>query len=130
MNVDTGKDAQNAEDLASAVAQALMQGKKRDDIVKVLVKNGMSRDIAFEFVTDVLIRVEAFKLTPEGRGVMARKYRTRMIHGALWCLGGILVTSLTASAAGEGGYFLFAWGAILFGGIGAIVGFVGWAKWR
>lgn len=41
-----------------------------------------------------------------------------MLVGALWCIGGIVVTALTYSAASEGGgTYVVAWGAILFGGI-------------
>ena len=39
-----------------------------------------------------------------------------MLYGALWCIGGIVVTLLTYSAASEGGTFIIAWGAIVFGG--------------
>ena len=41
-----------------------------------------------------------------------------MLYGALWCIGGIVVTAVTYSAAaGGGGSYVVAWGAILFGGI-------------
>ena len=43
-----------------------------------------------------------------------------IVVGALWCVGGILVTSLSYSAAANsptGGHYFMAWGAILFGGI-------------
>ena len=44
----------------------------------------------------------------------------RMLRGALWCGGGILVTVITylaaASSSGGGTYFI-AWGAIVFGAI-------------
>ena len=42
-----------------------------------------------------------------------------MLYGALWCVGGILVTAVTymAAAGGGGGTYVVAWGAILFGGI-------------
>lgn len=46
--------------------------------------------------------------------------KTRMLHGALWCFGGILVTVLSyASAASSpfGGTYIVAWGAILFGAV-------------
>lgn len=42
-----------------------------------------------------------------------------MLYGALWCIGGIMVTTATYSSAvahGGGTYFV-AWGAILFGAI-------------
>jgi hypothetical protein len=43
----------------------------------------------------------------------------KMLVGGLWCVGGIVVTAVSygaASGPGGGGY-VFAWGAILFGGI-------------
>jgi hypothetical protein len=40
-----------------------------------------------------------------------------MVCGALWCIGGIVVTVATYSAAEPGGTYLVAWGAILFGGL-------------
>ncbi len=40
-----------------------------------------------------------------------------MIFGALWCVGGIVVTVATYRAASGGGAFVVAWGAILFGAI-------------
>lgn len=43
--------------------------------------------------------------------------KRNMLYGALWCIGGFLVTAVTFSAAGEGGRFIVAWGAILFGAI-------------
>jgi hypothetical protein len=44
----------------------------------------------------------------------------RMIHGAIWCIGGIVVTAVSyASAASSpfGGTYIVAWGAIFFGGL-------------
>ena len=50
-----------------------------------------------------------------------------MIYGGLWCVGGTTVTVYTyesaASSPGGGTYFV-AWGAILFGGIQFVKGFV------
>lgn len=40
-----------------------------------------------------------------------------ILVGLLWCGGGIAVTALTYSNASDGGTFVVAWGAILFGGI-------------
>jgi hypothetical protein len=40
-----------------------------------------------------------------------------MLHGALWCGGGILVTVFTYAAASGGGTYVVAWGAIVFGAI-------------
>ncbi len=42
-----------------------------------------------------------------------------MLYGALWCIGGIVVTSVTYSDAvtNGGGTYIVTWGAILFGGL-------------
>ena len=40
-----------------------------------------------------------------------------MLYGALWCIGGIVVTVGSMSAASGGGSYVMAWGAILFGGL-------------
>lgn len=40
-----------------------------------------------------------------------------MLYGALWCVGGLLVTILTYSAASNGGTYVVAWGAVIFGAI-------------
>lgn len=39
-----------------------------------------------------------------------------MLYGALWCIGGIVVTAITYSAASGGGTYIVAWGAIFWGG--------------
>jgi hypothetical protein len=39
------------------------------------------------------------------------------LYGGLWCVGGIIVTAVTYSAASGGGSYVVAWGAILFGAI-------------
>ena len=40
-----------------------------------------------------------------------------MLYAALWCIGGLLVTFLTYSAASDGGTYVVAWGAVIFGAI-------------
>jgi hypothetical protein len=50
--------------------------------------------------------------------------------GGLWCLGGIVVTAVTYSAASGGGSYVIAWGAIVFGGIQFIRGVIASQKAR
>ncbi|WP_439629897.1 hypothetical protein [Gemmata sp.] len=55
---------------------------------------------------------------PEERAAKAQADKD-VVHGALWMVGGLVVTGATylaAAARGEGTYLL-AWGAIVFGGI-------------
>ena len=45
-----------------------------------------------------------------------------MLYGALWCIGGLLVTFLTYCAASSGGTYVVAWGAVIFGAIQFVKG--------
>lgn len=47
-----------------------------------------------------------------------------MLYGALWCIGGIVVTAITYSAASGGGTYIVAWGAIFWGAIQFIKGLI------
>jgi hypothetical protein len=46
----------------------------------------------------------------------------KMVSGALWFGGGVLVTVITKGLASGGGTYIVAWGAILFGGIRFVQG--------
>ena len=47
-----------------------------------------------------------------------------MAVGALWCIGGLVVTAATySSAASSGGSYIVAWGPVLFGGWQFLKGF-------
>jgi len=98
------------------------------------VKRGWSKETASQFVNDideeVKRYVEEYKMTPEGRQAMAAQYRRRMLFGFLWAAGGTAVTVGTYEAAGEGGVFFIAWGAIIFGIIDFLRGLFGWLKYR
>ena len=48
--------------------------------------------------------------------------RKNMITGALWCIGGIVVTVITYNSSSGGGTYIVAWGAILFGFVQLIQG--------
>jgi hypothetical protein len=47
-----------------------------------------------------------------------------MLVGGIWCLVGVLITIITYAAAADGGTFVVAWGAILFGAIQFFKGLV------
>jgi hypothetical protein len=50
--------------------------------------------------------------------------KKNMLYGALWCMGGIIVTTVTYIMAGEGGTYIVTWGAIVFGAFQFFKGFV------
>jgi hypothetical protein len=56
-----------------------------------------------------------------------RAAEKRMVRGALWCIGGILVTGTTYLLASgpAGGTYVIAWGAIVFGAVEFICGATG-----
>jgi len=128
-------EEQNTVDqLAQYVAQNLAEGKDKGGITKELVKLGWVKETAAQFVDNIeeelKIRAEEYKRTPEGRQVMAAQYKRHMLYGILWAAGGTAVTIATYEAASEGGWFIVAWGAIIFGIIDFFRGLFGWLKYR
>lgn len=64
---------------------------------------------------------------PDAKSAAAKRL---MLTGALWCIGGIIVTSVTYNAAASsptGGQYIIAWGAIAFGFFDFIRGLIGWS---
>jgi len=122
------------EELSEAVAYKLAGGENKEKIVKELMKQGWPKESAVRFVDrieqDLKQYVEQYKNSPEGRRVMASKYKRHMLYGALWAVGGTLVTAVTYIAASGGGMFIIAWGAIVFGIIEFFVGLFGWLKYN
>jgi hypothetical protein len=122
------------EQLAQYVTQNLAEGKDKGGITKELVKLGWSKEIAAQFIDNIeeelKRRAEEYKRTPEGRQAMAAQYKRHMLYGILWAAGGTAVTIATYEAASEGGWYIVAWGAILFGIIDFFRGLFGWLKYR
>lgn len=56
----------------------------------------------------------------------AKVHRRQMLVGAACVIVGIIVTVGTYSSARRGGSYIVAWGAILFGAVDFVRGFVGW----
>jgi hypothetical protein len=57
---------------------------------------------------------ESFEQAKKAKQEAGRK---KMLFGAIWCIGGPLVTVFTYQSASGGGHYVIAWGAILFGAI-------------
>jgi hypothetical protein len=132
MAENTSPEEQKAIDkLTKAVASDLASGKKKQTIVKTLVKSGWSEDTANQYVDNVERAIRDYRESPEGRKVMADKYARHMLYGILWAVGGGAVTIVTFSLASEqGGTYFIAWGAILFGIIDFFKGLFGWLKYK
>lgn len=72
---------------------------------EILIEQGLAPEDA-----DIVIS----NLQAQMRGVANKN----MLYGALWCIGGLLVTALTYAAASEGGgTYVVTWGAVIFGAI-------------
>ena len=96
-------------------AENLRQGASRPQIVSTLVDRGLDNDSATKVVSNV---------TRAKRGAHREEGRKNMLLGALWCLGGIVVTAITLGLASDGGRFVVAYGAIAFGGFQFIAGLI------
>ncbi len=89
-------------------AGLVKSGMSASQVESKLVEKGLDRAAA-----SIVVK-KLFALRAKAVGAAAKK---NMLYGALWCIGGILVTAVTFSAAGKGGTYVVAWGAIIFGGI-------------
>lgn len=78
-----------------------------------IISNGISEEIATLVVSNIIRQIK------EAKTERAKKDIT---YGAIWCVGGIIVTAVTYSAASGGGTYVVAWGAILIGAIQLIKG--------
>lgn len=84
------------------------EDKNSEEVIKALIEKGVSRENATRLVDKLIVEIE------EAQNSRANK---DMLYGALWCIGGLLVTAISYAATGGGGRYVLAWGAILFGGI-------------
>ena len=95
-------------------ANLLFEQKKSDEETKeCLIKSGLTPADA-DYVINELNNY--YKQEERKAG------KKNMLYGALWCIGGIIVTVMTYQAAAGGGTYVVAWGAILYGGIQFIKG--------
>jgi len=91
-------------------AQQMRAGVAPADIEKQLVNQGLDAEGAATVVANLAnARKQALK----------KAGQKKMLYGALWCIGGTVVTVLTHQAAvnSGGGRYVVAWGAIVFGAI-------------
>jgi hypothetical protein len=91
-----------------AAEQLVNQKKSPDEVIQALVAQGIDVQSAELVVSSLQTHIA------EAKNEKANK---DMLYGALWCIGGIVVTVGTMSAASGGGTYVVAWGAILFGAI-------------
>lgn len=110
MSEFTAEQQKAAEDIYTYAAGLMVQRDQNAYQVKVaLLARGLDEASADIVISNLELQIEE-----------ARKKRANkdMLYGALWCIGGTVITVATYSAASNGGgrYFV-AWGAILYGAI-------------
>lgn len=110
-------DQQNAVNQIYEYAAYLMVSEKKDafETQKALIEQGLDEESASIVVSNLEQQIKEAKKEGANEDIM---------YGALWCVGGLIVTAVTYSAASGGGTYVVAWGAILFGAIQFIKGLV------
>lgn len=89
-------------------ADLMFEQKKTDvEVKQILVEQGLREEDAKIVISNLQAQMK------EAKSKAADK---NMLYGALWCIGGLLVTFLTYSAASGGGHYIVAWGAVVWGG--------------
>lgn len=86
----------------------IKQKQSRETVIQVLVSRGIDQGTASTIVDNI---------EKQKKVAVSERARKDMLYGALWCVGGIIVTAATYSAASGGGRYVIAWGAIIFGAI-------------
>lgn len=114
-------DQQNAANQIYSFAADMLvrQNKNTYEVKTALLEKGLDENSATAVIDNLEREIE-----------VARKNRANkdMLYGALWCVGGIVVTVVTMSAASGGGRYVVAWGAILFGGVQFVKGLINYSK--
>jgi hypothetical protein len=89
-------------------AELMKDGLSGPQIESHLIEKGLDQQAAAIVVRNLAeLRTNAYK----------EAGKKNMLYGALWCIGGTVVTVITLAAASGGGTYVIAWGAIIFGGI-------------
>ena len=107
---------QVVESIVNYALQMLRDGKSRDEIEAALLEKGVPKDFVQHVVGE---------LWQARSNAVRRLGRKHMGIGAAWCIGGAVVTWATMAAAQNGGTYVVAWGAIIFGGLEFL-----WGLWK
>jgi hypothetical protein len=98
-------------------ADQMTQGVPRWQIEQSLVHQGLDPAVARMVLRDLVKMRRDCAPGQAGEEVEGRSGPALMLTGAAWCIGGILVTGVTMMASSFSGFYIVAWGAILFGGL-------------
>lgn len=89
-------------------AKRLAQDNASEETVKKeLCEQGINEDDAQIVIANVVKQIKEARL---------KHAKDDMKYGAIWCIGGLIVTGVTYMLAENGGSYIVTWGAILWGG--------------
>lgn len=113
----SAEEKQVIEQVYNYAADLIIRQSRPDyEVVELLQDKGLNESNAQLIVDKIVSQVN------DARRSKAKK---DIIYGALWCVGGIIITIGTYSAASNGGgTYVVTWGAILFGGIQLFKGII------
>ena len=100
---------------AYATNLMINQKKSPGEAKRILMDQGLNQEQASVVINNLSKQIKQAKQS---------KANKNMLYGALWCVGGTVVTAATYSAASGGGKYVIAWGAIIFGAAQFIKGLV------
>ena len=90
-------------------AELMFERKKSGhETKKILVEKGLREEDADVIIANLQAEIKQAKREAGSKN---------MLYGALWCIGGTVVTLVTYSSASEGDSYIVAWGAIIVGAI-------------
>lgn len=118
---DQTSDQEAFQQAVDYIAEQRMAGRSGVAVTDELVEAGWDREEA----RDMVVQVTAAMRDPEQHAEQESSYGRHIVVGALWAIGGTVVTVATYSAASGGGSYVVAWGAIVFGAIECLYGVFG-----
>jgi hypothetical protein len=113
----SGEEKQAIEQIYNYASDLIIRQNRPDyEVVHLLQDKGLNESNAQLIVDKIVSQVNNAKRS---------KAKKDILYGALWCVGGIIITVGTYSAASNGGgSYVITWGAILFGGIQLFKGII------
>lgn len=110
------KEQEAVNQIYDYAANLMVNEKKSNSETKqALIEEGIDEESAAVIVDNLITEIGEAKKEAANKD---------MLWGAVWCIGGIIVTAVTYSNASGGGTYVVAWGAILFGAIQFLKGLV------
>lgn len=125
-----GVEVITEDSLIEAIGELIGEDTSEEKIVRNFTKQGVPEEKVRGYYHEINRLAAEYIESPEVRKELAGQFSKRIFYGILWVIGGTIasVASYEAASAGGGMYFVF-YGAIIWGVIDIIRGFVGWMKY-